>query len=329
MANRKDNTKKTACSEWEMQLADALDGELTPEKQLSFHAHKTTCAACAELFEEARRGREWLGFLAEEPEVPEGLLERILSQTGPAASPFMAMIPAVAGAVIQMPPVWQHPGYMARASRFVGRHFEPRLLMTAAMAFFSIALTLNLSGFRLDRIHMGWISPNVIRSIMERRVTSASSPIVRYYDHVRDSYEVESKVRAIEKTTEGFAVPPKNQNDEPQATPQNEETPNSAPTNSVTPHDDSTLPAHPNENVTPDSGTPQGDQQKQADPQKQAEPKTPGRQGAQIEPPESRMKNEPAGVVNRTRDTNSTHQDTNSTHQPNNIELENFGSQGI
>ena len=35
------------------------------------------------LFEEARRGREWLEFLSAEPEVPDGLLEKILAQTGP------------------------------------------------------------------------------------------------------------------------------------------------------------------------------------------------------------------------------------------------------
>ena len=97
MANRKDNPKMTACTEWEMQLAEALDGVLAPEKQLSFHAHKTTCAACSELYEQARRGQEWLGFLSEEPQVPEGLLERILMTTGPGATQFNAMTPALAG----------------------------------------------------------------------------------------------------------------------------------------------------------------------------------------------------------------------------------------
>lgn len=207
MANRKDNPKMTACTEWEMQLAEALDGVLAPEQQLSFHAHKTTCAACAELYEQARRGQEWLGFLSEEPEVPEGLLERILISTGPTATQFNALAPALAGGVIQMPPVWQRPNFMARATRFASQHFDTRIMLTAAMAFFSIALTLNLSGFRLDSIHMGWITPNYVRSIMERRVTEASSPIVRYYDHVRDSYEVDSKVREIKKTTEGLTAP--------------------------------------------------------------------------------------------------------------------------
>ena len=49
-----------------------------------------------------------------------------------------------------MPPAWQRPGFMGRVRRFA----EPRLLMTAAMAFFSIALTLNLTGVRLTDLRL-------------------------------------------------------------------------------------------------------------------------------------------------------------------------------
>ena len=67
-----------ACGEWETQLADALDGLLKPEEEARFLAHKAVCPACAALYEEARKGREWLEFLSPEPEAPEGLLEKIL-----------------------------------------------------------------------------------------------------------------------------------------------------------------------------------------------------------------------------------------------------------
>lgn len=280
MANRNDNTKKAACTEWEMLLAEALDGVLTPEQELSFNAHMTTCAECAEEYEQARRGREWLGFLAAEPEVPEGLLERILISTGPGATQFNGLTPAMVGGVIQMPPVWQRPNFMARATRYASQHFDTRILMTAAMAFFSIALTLNLSGFRLDRIHMGWITPNYVRSIMERRVTAASTPLVRYYDHVRDSYEVDSKVRVIKKTTESLSGPIKSQMDEDRAEPEqqmNQAAPDQAAPNQVAPSQE------PTRSTTPDDqSAPKTDQQKQS------EPKVPGRQGAGVQLPEQR-----------------------------------------
>jgi hypothetical protein len=156
------------------------------------------CPACTALFEEARKGREWLEFLAAEPEVPEGLLDRILAQTGPGQAEGYGLIPAGAN-VLPMPPAWQRPGFMGRIRRFA----EPRLMMTAAMAFFSIALTLNLTGVRVTSLRLSDLRPTAVRSFMERRITMASTPIIRYYDHLRFVYEVESRMREFRRTTQG------------------------------------------------------------------------------------------------------------------------------
>ena len=86
MTERTQFPNSPACGAWETLLADALDGLLKPEDEAQFAAHKATCAACAALYEEARKGREWLEFLSPEPEVPAGLLEKILAQTGPGQS---------------------------------------------------------------------------------------------------------------------------------------------------------------------------------------------------------------------------------------------------
>jgi hypothetical protein len=223
MAERKDNSKNKVCAKWEMQLVDALDGLLAPADEAAFNLHRTTCAACDEMYEAARRGQEWLGFLSEAPPVPEGLLERLLTQTGPNARFNASLTPAIAGMPATMPPVWQRPSLMVRTGRFMASYMQPRLMMTAAMAFFSIALTLNLAGFRLDRMHLGWVRPNIVRSYMERHITAASTPIVRLYDHMRESYEVDSKVRVIEKTTERITAPLK------QAVPQQDEQQESKP----------------------------------------------------------------------------------------------------
>ena len=83
MAERTHIPSSPACGEWETLLADALDGLLSPDDEARFTAHKAVCPACAALFEEARKGREWLEFLSPEPEVPAGLLEKILAKTGP------------------------------------------------------------------------------------------------------------------------------------------------------------------------------------------------------------------------------------------------------
>jgi hypothetical protein len=80
---------------------------------------------------------------------------------------------------------------------------QPRLLMTAAMAFFSIALTLNLAGVRLSNLRLADLRPHAVRSYMERQLTMASVPIVRYYDHLRFVYEVEARMRELRGQDEG------------------------------------------------------------------------------------------------------------------------------
>jgi anti-sigma factor RsiW len=220
MAERTHIPGSAACGEWETLLADALDGLLKPDDEATFTAHMAACAACAALYEEARMGREWLEFLSPEPEAPAGLLEKILAHTGPgrAAGGGWAgrAVPVPAGTAAVpafVPPVrhpsdldrslgaraWQQQGFLARMRYNV----QPRLLMTAAMAFFSIALTLNMAGVRLTNVRLADLRPQAVRSYMERQLAIASVPIVRYYDHSRFVYEVESRVRELRREGEG------------------------------------------------------------------------------------------------------------------------------
>ena len=207
MAERTHIPSSPACGQWEILLADALDGQLMPSDEAVFTAHMAVCPACAALFEEARKGREWIEFLSPQPEVPFGLLDKILAQTGPGQ---VAGYGVVAGDVAAMPqafiPAWQRPGFLGAMLRFA----EPRLMMTAAMAFFSIALTLNLAGIRLTALRLPSLSsmtvrsyPTQVRSYMERQLTMASVPVIRYYDHLHVFYELQSQVRELRSVTVG------------------------------------------------------------------------------------------------------------------------------
>ncbi|MGA2888896.1 MAG: anti-sigma factor [Terracidiphilus sp.] len=201
MAERTFNPNSPACGEWETLLADALDGQLKPEDETAFTAHMAVCPACTALFEASRRGREWLEFLSPEPEVPSGLFDRILAQTGPGQAADYGVV-AASGNIVPLIPAWQRPGFVGH----IRRYSEPHLMMTAAMAFFSIALTLNLTGVRLSALRLSDLRPSTVlsfpsvaRSFMERRLTMASTPIVRYYDHSRLAYEL----RELRRETQG------------------------------------------------------------------------------------------------------------------------------
>ena len=219
MAERTNIPNSPACGLWETLLADALDGLLNPNDEATFTAHMAVCPACTTLFEDARRGREWLEFLSPEPEVPAGLLDKILAQTGPGQVEGFGLVAGGAG-VLPIPhsstpasrgwlggskriaPGWQRPGILGLVAAQARRFAEPRLLMTAAMAFFTIALTLNLTGVRLSELRLADLRPSAVRSFMERRLTMASTPIIRYYDHLRFVYEVESTMRQLRGNAE-------------------------------------------------------------------------------------------------------------------------------
>ena len=212
MAERDETRGKTArgifpsspaCGQWETLLADALDGLLRPEDEATFATHMAGCAACTEMFEEARRGREWLEFLSPEPEVPAHLLEKILTGTGHGQATPGRLAVAGAPSVMAMPPVWQQTGFSARMWRFA----EPRLMMTAAMAFFSIALTLNLTGIRLTGLRLSDMTPANIQNALSRQIYGAKSQMVRYYDNLRFVYEVELKMREFRRDEETSRPP--------------------------------------------------------------------------------------------------------------------------
>jgi hypothetical protein len=203
MSERTNIPSTPACGQWETLLADALDGLLRPEDEATFSSHMAGCANCTTLFEEARQGREWLQFLSPEPEVPAGLLDKLLAQTGPGQVAGFGLATTMGNVVPAIQP-WQRPGFMARVRRFA----EPRLLMTAAMAFFSIALTLNLTGVRITNLRLADLRPTSVRSFMERQFTMASTPIIRYYDHLRFVYEVQSRMRELRRTTQNTPQTP-------------------------------------------------------------------------------------------------------------------------
>ena len=169
MPDRAHIPNSPACGQWETLLADALDGLLKPEDESLFAEHMAGCQACTALFEEARRGREWLEFLSPEPEVPAGLLDKILAQTGPGQVSGYGLM-AGNTKVLPMPPAWQRPGFAAQIRRFA----EPRLLMTAAMAFFSIALTLNLTGVKLSGLRMADLRPTAWSGDSQRHLFRSS-----------------------------------------------------------------------------------------------------------------------------------------------------------
>jgi hypothetical protein len=196
-------------------LADALDGTLSPAEKAVFDAHMAICGPCSEMLADAQRGAAWLEMLRDpRPEPPAELLERILAQTSGlalghvpvavhAAERVFVAETHVRGVVVPFPQ--RFASGFRKSFSFHGL-LQPRLAMTAAMAFFSIALTMNLTGVRLSGLRPSDLKP----SSLKQGFYSANARVVRYYEGLRVVYELESRVHDLESDSGGSTTDTRN-----------------------------------------------------------------------------------------------------------------------
>jgi hypothetical protein len=203
--------RSAACMVCEAMLPEAVDGALSEAEQAAFDKHVAGCVECARELAEAKRGAAWLSMLkTQAPEPPAGLLAKILAETTGAAQPVA--IPVAAPAVF-VPAQWPVvPAVTQPRNAFASQRtslrklwdgwfptqtmrasFQPRLAMTAAMAFFSIALTLNLTGVRLRDLRASNFTP----SALKRTVADLDASATRRFQNNREVYQVESRLSEL------------------------------------------------------------------------------------------------------------------------------------
>jgi hypothetical protein len=220
--NPEKGPRALSCEAWEAMLADVLDGTLDASDREAFDAHSKSCAGCGELLEEATRGSEWLRFLRERPAAPEGLLEKILAGT----SGLPDRQHPLATGVVAIP---REP-WLAASVGVLQRHAaESRMLMTLAMAFFSIALTLNLTGVHLNQLKLTDLKPSTLATTVSHQYFTGYAHMRRYYDNLRIVYMLESRVNEIRSNTVRPASTSGSQQpaSQPQSTPQQNSQPQS------------------------------------------------------------------------------------------------------
>ncbi|MGC2639553.1 MAG: hypothetical protein WA294_20385, partial [Acidobacteriaceae bacterium] len=167
----------------------------------AFEAHSTGCPGCADLLAHAKQGQEWLEFLHAEPEIPDALVSKILDKTvGAGAIP----VPVLAGA-------GQGAGAVAMATPRRLNFHETRLLMTVAMAFFSIAVTLSMTGVKFSNLRLADLRPSTIGNTLSRNFYGAREQVAKFYANARLVYEVESKVRELRRDTQSQQAAPAQQ----------------------------------------------------------------------------------------------------------------------
>ena len=198
-------SSRLTCSQCERMIQDAIDGTLLAEDQIQFDLHLAGCPGCSRVYQDALDGLHFLDELKADPPEPSSLLlTRILAE--PSGNPQVALplhrgetilvgLPRndyPAGHLATVLP-FQQPDRRKWPARMLHAAMQPRFAMTAAMAFFSTALTMNLLGVSPRDFHLSSLKP----SSLNHSFWAGKARVVRYYDNLRIVYELESRVNEM------------------------------------------------------------------------------------------------------------------------------------
>ena len=205
--------RPASCAVCETMLPEAVNGLLSESEQRAFDKHLAGCVECSRELAEAQRGAAWLSMLkSQAPEPPAGLLAKILAETSGAVQSTTPVAAAVSPVHTAPLPVGLKPrrgagngGASSPWAFFLKQMgdvfsietarttFQPRMAMTAAMAFFSIALTLNLTGVRLRDLRASNFTPSAIK----RTIADLDASAIRMFQNNRAVYQVESRLSEL------------------------------------------------------------------------------------------------------------------------------------
>jgi anti-sigma factor RsiW len=198
------------CPEFESILADYLDGTLGNTERAAVELHAAECAPCGTLMAEVINGMALLKNLdAVEP--PPELITRLAFQAplGRLRNPY------------ERQTLW---------ARFVMRWLQPvlqpRLVMGAAMAVLSFTMLERCTGARVERVQAADLNPVRVWGGMEMKTVRLKDRMLKYYENLRVVYEVEARVREMQrqqddsdKAAQQQPPTPSKQNDAPKDKP--------------------------------------------------------------------------------------------------------------
>jgi len=215
-----DDRNNLTCQQAEPLLAEYIEGALAAFERRGVDGHLSGCASCRASVEDMRLAFQ-VSRAAEMPEVPAGLVARILEQTSGVPETKLA------------------PSWRTRMLERVGPYFrpflepflEPRLVMGLAMTIVSFSLVLNMLGFDLRRVEMADLKPSNLYWSVNRQMHLTGARVSKAYQDLRVVYEIQTQLQALRgdappeepAAKPGNAEPKKEDGKQPQ--PQTEERP--------------------------------------------------------------------------------------------------------
>ena len=169
-----------SCEQFEILLADYLDGELRSsareQDRIAFDEHRASCAACAALAEDAARAVAFMER-AETVEPPQELYTKILHATN-------------AGWELKL----QAGGWRGKINRFFAPVLQPRFVMGAMMALMSITMLSRCAGAPKTTITAQDLDPVRIWGSMDLKAHRIWDRTLKGYESMRLVLEIRGQI---------------------------------------------------------------------------------------------------------------------------------------
>jgi hypothetical protein len=171
------------CEEFEISLADFLDGTLTARERATLEDHLAICSGCQE-FKADVTGGLLLAGRAEEVTPPPELVTRLayLAPVGRTRQPH------------------ERQGWLSKlTARWIQPLLQPRFAMGMAMTILSFAMLERCTGIRVQQIQPSDLNPVRIVSDVEDRIVRLKDRGIKYYENIRFVYDIEVRLREMEE----------------------------------------------------------------------------------------------------------------------------------
>jgi hypothetical protein len=168
------------CAEFEVLLADSLDGTLVlpgrERERNEFDEHLKSCQTCAAMAEEVRSA---LGFMeiAAEPELPQELVGKILHATD-------------AGWQLKL----RSPGIRGWINRKFAPILQPRFVMGAMLTVMSMTMLTRCAGTSKSTLTAADLDPVRVWTQLETRSERVWDRAVKGYESMRLVYEIRNQI---------------------------------------------------------------------------------------------------------------------------------------
>jgi anti-sigma factor RsiW len=196
------------CTDFEILLADYVDGILHGESKSAFETHLRECKACAELAKDVQGAVTFMERAAV-VEAPPELVTRILFEITNGSS----------RAVVK-------PSWIRRIlGQRMGTILQPRFAMGMAMTVLSFAMLGRFSGDWARQLKPSDLDPVKIWAATEDRVNRTWNRGVKFVESLKLVYEIQSRLKELTSDEPAVAAPGQVQPEPVQTAPPQQEVP--------------------------------------------------------------------------------------------------------